>query len=451
MDTNLRNKKKIEEIDQMVLDLDFHDELLPGVKAITLLRRHIYDSELTLHKMERRNTTAKGFIYFRDVIFFSLLSAIHILFLISKKENPKFLLIGLSRRVFSKGKWRDPTFDLFIENYRSELFILERPFKGRHRVKFRNDEAVFFIDILHYLEFIIAKIISPFVYIYFRKKIYHIRPKLSLISDNSIKLEKKLCFALGSVIIQTLLATLILRLLRPEALLLVNRWLNFGFIRAARQLKIPIVEFQHGAVKSISSYYKSYDDGDLNVDIIGTFSDYWNGRPWGNCERVVVGKSLIDFRSPLANKANSCCSNNNILFISQPDIGLELLNDVKELSQNNTEFNFFLKFHPQERDRIKFYQQALSERKNVEISDHLIDQDYAMVIGYSSTLLFEFSDLGYPVVSLVSPDLDCDIPFSKIKNHQRIFDLNKLPTSEIFFERPSFNKLNQSLALRRIS
>ncbi|MFT4093290.1 MAG: hypothetical protein QM640_06590 [Niabella sp.] len=183
-----------------------------------------------------------------------------------------------------------------------------------------------------------------------------------------------------------------------KRIFLVQNGLQKGLIAAAKELKIPVFEFQHGVVDPGHLAYSYPFPSDYPQvcfpDIVFTLSKWW----------------FADFQMPktkLANLGNSAFYNNItntpkekqnqfVMIISADVFGNELKTFLFEILKEpvSNDFEFFFKLHPNQYNEFKAYQDIFLAYPNVTvISDQMSIADLlkqcASVFTIQSTAVYE--------------------------------------------------------------
>lgn len=211
------------------------------------------------------------------------------------------------------------------------------------------------------------------------------------------KLDEKLTFVLKSKIQYKLL----LKYLHPKKILVLVSYGKEGLMWAAKELRIPSIEIQHGVITEEHLGY-SFKDTMIKYtfpDYFLLFGDYWKQ----TVNFPIEQEKLITFGYPylerLIKKTKKSRKINQILFISQGTIGEKLSKFAVGFAKNQKEdVHIVYKLHPGEAARWKgIYPWLLeaSKEKKIEVIDSHSPNLYSLFaeskwqVGVYSTALFE--------------------------------------------------------------
>ncbi|OJH49578.1 hypothetical protein MPF_0366 [Methanohalophilus portucalensis FDF-1] len=187
-------------------------------------------------------------------------------------------------------------------------------------------------------------------------------------------------------------------------------------IAAAKNNNVQVIELQHGV---IGPYHLGYNfpnySGKLDYfpDILYSFGDYWNetvNLPISKENIVTYGypymREMIEKYKHLPKKTNQ------ILFISQGAIGLELSKFAYHLAEKLDNYKIIYKLHPGEYDRWKAEYAELvsaSNLDNVEVIDNN-DKNLYEYLAESPLLVGVFSTAVYEGLSFKCKTFLVDLP-----------------------------------------
>lgn len=187
---------------------------------------------------------------------------------------------------------------------------------------------------------------------------------------------------------------------KPKAVLLTNRWVNFGVIAACRTSGIPCYEIQHGAVGHVGFKYHTPYSRVIDPNGFLVFASEWLTREWG-MPRDQVHNIGAPFIWSERERTKSVLRGSKVMLISQPNLSAELNAAFEEICRAFPEQQFLLQLHPQDRHLVAS-RYAVSRFPNVELApvDRALYESFGdchSVIGQDSTSLLEASFFGLKV------------------------------------------------------
>ncbi|MDP8210690.1 MAG: hypothetical protein RAO94_02145 [Candidatus Stygibacter australis] len=387
------------------------------------------------------------------------------------KGKRELLIFNQQRRVMLGREYVDPLFDTWVKQEKSFSYVmLEDNHLGTHfPVSDKNN--------LLYLDYFILlrKIVRSFLRVNTTNLANEICDLIE--SEFYVKINKKqLSFKLDSLYVENqylraLYKKLLVRYM-PRALL-INCYYNFTkmiFIELAHEMKIPVIEFQHGSMGKEHLAYNYPEDIRINSfpDYIFVWAKFWKDITRFPIEKdkvIVTGypffeQRIIDEKEKLNKKTNI---KPVILFISQGTIGKDLSKIAVELfSMEKENYDIIYKLHPGEYHqwRKKYPWLVSSGIKVIDNSNKDIYQFFSEIdiqIGVYSTALFE--GLGFDLLTII-----VQLPFSSLMEDayqqgyvlkaKDCFDIveilksqqrKKKFTENKFWEPDSVNKITESL------
>lgn len=186
----------------------------------------------------------------------------------------------------------------------------------------------------------------------------------------------------------------------PKRLFLVNFCDKAPLISEAKKRDIEVIDIQHGFIsdKDIIYHFPNTEENKLDYfpDRFVSWGELWNG----NC-KLPISQDKIDIVKNYSLQKNLEAYSlekkaNKILILSQDTITELILKNVKDLIENNPEFHFYFKPHPNEYSfikNIKLFQVLLKYSNfnlidgNDDLNKHLADA--SIVMGVYTTVLIE--------------------------------------------------------------
>lgn len=261
------------------------------------------------------------------------------------------------RKLLEDGYWWDILFDPLYQNTDLDCLHLERPYKNEHKTPAKTRD-IKYIDTIVYTATIV-------------NKLNIVRPNFSeedertfRLINNDIEKEFGIRLDLRSLAKRKLITEkstrpfykLLLRNVEPELALMSRSYGREPFIRACKELNIPVVEFQHGVIHENHLGYNFPKDRepDLFPDYIFTYGEYWSRSvdfPIESDHVISVGYPYLEQRRK---QFSNLSSDDQIIFISQGTIGKQLSKFAIELNQHpDMSHDIIYKLHPGEYGRWK--------------------------------------------------------------------------------------------------
>jgi len=186
-----------------------------------------------------------------------------------------------------------------------------------------------------------------------------------------------------------------------------------ALISAAQKLSVKVVEVQHGVM---SRYHLGYSFPGMDVvpyfpDEFYGFSSYW----YESTPLPIAQNKFKDFGFPYVKKqlgANRCLvkKQDQVLFISQGDIGSELSMKAIQFAQDNPDVKVVYRLHPNEvtarySNLPKFSNLHISDKSDsTSLYDYLFETEF--VVGVFSTALFEALHIGCKIQLVDQPGVE---------------------------------------------
>ncbi|EOW9128380.1 hypothetical protein ACN142_002822 [Vibrio cholerae] len=371
-----------------------------NVNILPLIRRKIKFKYLNSVDNERYQTnfTSRNFSDFFKVLFWSFKSLFGFfsLFFLREKE---FLFLGFSRRVVQKDGLNKDIFhdDLIQFLGKDKCLMIEKPFKLSHSKNRFTICPIIDYDFFMYFSLFFSYVAVPFVLIRYSKEINQIVLSINNEFSRQIISHLELAVAYSSFSIDKNISVLFLKLLSPKKLILTSRWLHYPFIHAANSMGIDTVELQHGCIMNDNFFYCDFDETQFNVSKVLTFSRFWNNRKWNAASVVSIG---VTGKDGLSIPEFRC---DRVLVISQPEESKLLNIDLFNLAISNNHIKFNVRLHPQDITGYKHRYAKLIALPNVTFLDSSIKSvstdlcQHTLVVGYTSSVLFEAYDIGCSV------------------------------------------------------
>lgn len=203
---------------------------------------------------------------------------------------------------------------------------------------------------------------------------------------------------------------------KPEGIYIVCAYGEEGLIKAAKDLKIPTYEIQHGI---ITKYHFGYAFPDIeNVpyfpDKLLVYGDYWKSvaaYPIAEENVVVLGNPYLEIQ--LKKYAEVSREQYSILFISSGKSGEDLSVLASDFADYAANFTVYYKLHPSEFSVWKEIYPKLSNKNNGnltvvedEINLYELFARNHFIIGVNSTALFESFAFSPGLILFNSPGVE---------------------------------------------
>ncbi|WP_409200566.1 sialyltransferase [Methanobrevibacter sp. DSM 116169] len=187
----------------------------------------------------------------------------------------------------------------------------------------------------------------------------------------------------------------------PKKIFVVVSYENQAIVKAAKDLKIEVIELQHGTISKYHLGYSYPNDETIEYfpDKILTFGDYWKSSSY----YPIDAENLISIGFPYFDENSKHYPNHNenskkILFISQGVIGKYLSEFVYEVAVNLPDYEIIYKLHPGEYGTWKDNYESLvkaCELDNFKVIDNSDVSLYGLFaksayqVGVFSTAIYE--------------------------------------------------------------
>lgn len=179
------------------------------------------------------------------------------------------------------------------------------------------------------------------------------------------------------------------------------------FIQAPRDLGIPVLELQHGAITLFDPYYSypelSRREAETIPDYCFTFGKYWNNKINSPSRRIDVGSPYFEQISKDIKEKRPKRNEKNILAVSTLDY--DMAETVSEFAELMPDYTIYYKLRPEEYAGWKeLYPQKMTAQENIVFIDNDKKSIYeylcesAYVISTFSTAILEALFFGTNVI-----------------------------------------------------
>lgn len=194
-----------------------------------------------------------------------------------------------------------------------------------------------------------------------------------------------------------------------KELYLVCSYGKEGIIKAAKDLNVKVIEFQHGTMTKYHMGYSFPNNPHIPYfpDEILLFGEFWSdSTPLPLLKSALKFIGYEDFNQKIRLYEN-IKKKNKITFISQWTIGQDIIKKAIEVAKDNPDYKVIFRLHPSEYKMKSFYLDFLKKSKldNLEIGSikkTLLEEvsDSKYVIGVYSTAIYEALSLGCDIILL---------------------------------------------------
>lgn len=178
--------------------------------------------------------------------------------------------------------------------------------------------------------------------------------------------------------------------------------------KAAHECGIIVAETQHGMINDIhyvysveDFVYSSQEYKQYLPDYLLTFGQFWNEHSRINVQKVIVGNPYMEYyKNNYSATKGVSRDRKKVLFISQPDVKDVFLDYVRQL-RSFKQYQVVFRLHPYDIITNEEESELLSNgiiisNSKTSLYDDILDSD--VVIGGSSTCLYEAMGLGRPIL-----------------------------------------------------
>lgn len=362
--------------------------------------------------------------------------------IIKAKKNAIIYFAHNRRKLnIENNKWEDIYIDPLI-NEKNRFNIIEFRIKSnKHYVPIQND--VIYLDFIKYIINIIKLIFIIINPINKREKleIIKIENQFKETFKENINIYKLIIKRVYQFLISYKIYKYILKYLKPSKIFITTSYGKEDLIKAARELKIPIIEIQHGIInKNHLGYYYEHGKKHYIPNEILLFGPIWSKYIIYNNTIELNKKFGFPYLKREYEKYKKNKKENQILVISQGTIGKELFKKIIQISKYiDDNIKIIYKLHPGEyyNWEKRYYLPKDLENRIKIISDDKISMYYLMSkskwqIGVNSTALFEGLVFGCKTILINLPGIEDMDDLIKNKN-------------AIILDKP--NKINEILKL----
>lgn len=396
------------------------DYEIDNVLVWKYLREFIYDEYI--HKVYNTQNRVPSYSNFKFGVFF--IGQLFRLFSINNDLTHKdIVFLNFPRKTRIDGCYQCPQLEPLIRKFEGNCCILENPFWIEDKsylvshFEQKKDNMIYTdkIEILHRLRIILLVLFKrkEFKKKYHKKILYFcndINNNLCLKIDND-KLINQIFWYISFEKYALNQYRRILKRLSPKCLIEVytpNHHIAL-MNTVAHELKIPIIDVQHGAIGEYEpimySYHKKYNYPHLS-DYIFCFGDYWKKKKNFHVNDKCVIPVGVPFLENQVHKVDNHANiKDTIVIISQARYSKLFYNLAEELQKKfkKTSKKILLKLHPYEYSLYNqgYYRKLIQNGVQVDagLEKHLYTyfENAQCVIGINSTALYEAITFKIPI------------------------------------------------------
>lgn len=320
-----------------------------------------------------------------------------------RASDSKYLFINRGRRKKIQGEWFDIFIDPLIErNDLEEYEYFEEAFREKTgHFNPSKTENTRYLDLLKYGGAILRRLgYSKNLSSSERQELSEIEAEIKGRFGVSAEVTSRVRFQLTQRKIFLPLYKRLFEKVDPDVIFLINHN-NFAETEAAKELDIPVVEFQHGVIFEghFAYHYPAINEREAFPDYLLTWGQYWTERcsfPFKEKNVVEIGHPYFEYRrQQLEHKG----SRKQILIVSQGPYREYLKKAAIELDEELDEYRVVYKLHPMETGNWREeYADLIEKGIQIETGDEkTLYQLFAksqIQVGVNSTALFEGVSFG---------------------------------------------------------
>lgn len=331
--------------------------------------------------------------------FISFFQFIRLFFI---KVNPKVCFFGFTRLESVNGFY----IDKFIDPIISEIQIKESDFLyfnnqyREHSIPRNNEHGIIYTDFINLFSLLVGVFVLP--YLYMRNRLVYmkvIKVTQKYISDSN-KIILYLLLKSSTIFVQKKIYAIIFKKLNIRSIVGVSRVTFIPQSLAAKQLKIKVIEIQHGITQGLTNLYSGYNNLVVDPDFFCTFGNFCPSTVFGIDQSKVINVGWA-FKDYIKRSSQSIQKSDAVLVISEPEISEKLLNFIVALSRKFPDVYFHIRRHPQELFNALQLKILKENSHIIDVSSKQCSQiailPYNFVIGENSSVLYESLSLGKKV------------------------------------------------------
>lgn len=337
----------------------------------------------------------------KDVGYF-FISFFQLIKLFIVKSRPKVCFFGFTRLESINGFFIDKFIDPIISeaNIKETDFLYFNNQYGEHSIPRNNEHRIVYTDFINLFSLLIGIFVLPYLYIK-NKSAYK---KVIKVTQNYIaKSSKVILYILlksSTIFIQKKIYAIIFKRLEAKSIVGVSRVTFIPQSLAAKQLKVKVIEVQHGITQGWTNLYSGYNNPRVDPDFFCAFGNFCPSTVFGIDQSKVINVGWA-FKDYIKKSSQSIQKSDAVLVISEPQISEKLLNFIVALSQRLPDVYFHIRRHPQELFNALQLNILKENSHIIDVSSRQCSQiailPYDFIIGENSSVLYEALSLGKKV------------------------------------------------------
>ena len=321
-------------------------------------------------------------------------SLFHILKIILLQCKVDYVFHAFPRLEIINGEYIDKFSDPIIDNVGLKNYaIFQYGRAGVHLTPRRHSKNVYYTDCLK----IWLSIVKPLIYlwysVFYNNTLRGLFDSLQKVYVDMPIDKKEIVFDFHCNYAYYRLYRLLLRKMKPKAIMGTCRDQLYALFIAANKLGIKHFEFQHGITIGETGLYSGYRFSPLLPDFFLAFGENDPKTVYGVEESRIrnIGWALYDYLKDVV--YDEQITEKDLLVVSDPEITEKLLDVVFVLAQETPDMVFHFRPHPLEilteaqLEKIHSTDNVKLQNKNVNIT--LVLSKFNLVIGENSTVLYE--------------------------------------------------------------
>lgn len=329
-----------------------------------------------------------------DTVKTFFISLFHILKIVILRPNVDYIFHAFARLEAINGEYIDKFSDPIIDSIGLNSYaIFQYGRGGVHLTPRRHSKNVYYTDFLK----IWLSVVKPLTYLwyslFYRNALRGLFDSLHKVYVDMPIDKKEIVFDFHSNYAYYRLYKLLLKIMKPKAIMGTCRDQLYALFIAANKLGIKHCEFQHGITIGETGLYSGYRYNPLLPDVFLAFGENNPKTVYGVDESRIrnIGWALYDYLKDVV--YDEKITEKDVLVVSDPEITGKLLEVVLALAQEAPDLVFHFRPHPLEKltnDQLKMIQSTDNvklQNKNVNIT--LVLSKFNLVIGENSTVLYE--------------------------------------------------------------
>lgn len=226
----------------------------------------------------------------------------------------------------------------FIKESGKKTLIIEHAINGHKRKSEIASKYIISKASLFLLEFLLSKILFKSNNIQNKEIVDEFVKKYQLDFNSSSQLARYFS--------QQKVFSFFLKLWKPKKVFLVNSYINMGYVKAAKEKGLEVIEFQHGVIQfpHYAYFVPKLIDGDCYPDYFLSFGNkeklvFSKDTQFINVDKVIpVGSFYLDYMR--SQSSNDSTNNKMISVTSQDAYEDQIVPFIKEAAEKMTDYTF---------------------------------------------------------------------------------------------------------------